>query len=47
MSDPRHEPIPSPAVRRLSLYFWRQLDMFKKGERRTISSKQLGEKALG
>ena len=42
MSDPRHEPIPSPAVRRLSLYL-RQLDTFKKRERRTISSKQLGE----
>ena len=41
MSDPR-EPIPTPAVRRLSLYL-RQLESFKKKDRRTISSKQLGE----
>lgn len=34
--------IPNPAVRRLSLYL-RQLEAFKKKDRRTISSKQLGE----
>jgi len=34
--------IPNPAVRRLSLYL-RQLESFKKKDRRTISSKQLGE----
>ena len=39
---PRQEPIPIPAVRRLSLYL-RQLEAFKKKDRRTISSKQLGE----
>jgi redox-sensing transcriptional repressor len=33
---------PNPAVRRLSLYL-RQLEGFKRKERRTISSKQLGE----
>ena len=38
----RPEPIPSPAVRRLSLYL-RQLEAFKRKDRRTISSKQLGE----
>src|SRR6188474_3290756 len=42
MSDPLREPIPAPAVRRLSLYL-RQLESFKKKDRRTISSKQLGE----
>src|SRR6187401_1681051 len=42
MSDPLREPVPSPAVRRLSLYL-RQLESFKKKDRRTISSKQLGE----
>src|SRR6201984_464609 len=41
--DPlRPELIPNPAVRRLSLYL-RQLEAFKKKDRRTISSKQLGE----
>jgi redox-sensing transcriptional repressor len=41
--DPiRPETIPNPAVRRLSLYL-RQLEAFKKKDRRTISSKQLGE----
>src|SRR4029453_13488297 len=39
---PRQEPVPTPAVRRLSLYL-RQLESFKKKDRRTISSKQLGE----
>jgi redox-sensing transcriptional repressor len=42
MDLPRGEPIPNPAVRRLSLYL-RQLEAFKRKERRTISSKQLGE----
>jgi redox-sensing transcriptional repressor len=39
---PRPELIPNPAVRRLSLYL-RQLEGFKRKDRRTISSKQLGE----
>jgi redox-sensing transcriptional repressor len=34
--------IPNPAVRRLSLYL-RQLEAFRRKDRRTISSKQLGE----
>src|SRR3954466_14327093 len=34
--------IPNPAVRRLSLYL-RQLESFKRKDRKTISSKQLGE----
>jgi redox-sensing transcriptional repressor len=38
----RPELIPNPAVRRLSLYL-RQLESFKRKERRTISSRQLGE----
>ena len=38
----RPEMIPDPAVRRLSLYL-RQLEGFKRKDRRTISSKQLGE----
>jgi redox-sensing transcriptional repressor len=42
MTDPLREPIPTPAVRRLSLYL-RQLESFKRKDRRTISSKQLGE----
>src|ERR1044071_840319 len=42
MEFPRQEPIPNPAVRRLSLYL-RQLEAFKRKDRRTISSKQLGE----
>jgi redox-sensing transcriptional repressor len=42
MEQPRPESIPDPAVRRLSLYL-RQLETFKRKERRTISSKQLGE----
>ena len=41
--DPyRHEPIPNPAVRRLSLYL-RQLEEFLRKDRRTVLSKQLGE----
>lgn len=39
---PRPDSIPNPAVRRLSLYL-RQLEAFKRKDRRTISSKQLGE----
>src|SRR5438270_3144591 len=42
MDQPRPDLIPNPAVRRLSLYL-RQLEAFKRGDRRTISSKQLGE----
>src|SRR5580765_6810463 len=42
MEHPRPELIPNPAVRRLSLYL-RQLEAFKRKDRRTISSKQLGE----
>src|ERR1700729_2832323 len=38
----RPESIPNPAVPRLSLYL-RQLEAFKRKDRRTISSKQLGE----
>src|SRR6476469_728400 len=43
--DPSSRPeliIPNPAARRLSLYL-RQLETFKRKDRRTISSKQLGE----
>ncbi len=42
MENIRLESIPNPAVRRLSLYL-RQLEGFKRKDRRTISSKQLGE----
>ena len=42
MEQPRPELVPNPAVRRLSLYL-RQLEAFKRKDRRTISSKQLGE----
>src|SRR5882672_5953495 len=42
MEHPRPDLIPNPAVRRLSLYL-RQLEAFKRKDRRTISSKQLGE----
>ena len=42
MDSTRQEPVPNPAVRRLSLYL-RQLEAFKRKDRRTISSKQLGE----
>ena len=41
----RNEEIPNPAVYRLSFYL-RQLESFCRGDRHTISSKQLGE-ALG
>jgi redox-sensing transcriptional repressor len=41
MEPTRPELIPNPAVRRLSLYL-RQLEAFKRKDRRTISSKQLG-----
>jgi len=41
----RPENIPAPAVRRLSLYL-RQLEVFGASDRRTVSSRQLGE-ALG
>jgi redox-sensing transcriptional repressor len=40
--DLRPELVPNPAVRRLSLYL-RQLEGFKRKDRRTISSRQLGE----
>src|SRR6266700_67851 len=40
--QPRPDLVPNPAVRRLSLYL-RQLEGFKRKDRRTISSKQLGE----
>ncbi|HZK82994.1 MAG TPA: redox-sensing transcriptional repressor Rex [Humisphaera sp.] len=42
MDQFRPDPVPDPAVKRLSLYL-RQLESFRKKERRTISSKQLGE----
>src|SRR6266567_5013655 len=42
MDQPRPDLIPNPAVKRLSLYL-RQLESFKRKDRRTISSKQLGE----
>ncbi len=42
MDLPRPDSIPNPAVRRLSLYL-RQLEGFQRKDRRTISSKQLGE----
>jgi redox-sensing transcriptional repressor len=42
MDPTRPELIPNPAVRRLSLYL-RQLEAFRRKDRRTISSKQLGE----
>lgn len=42
MEHTRQDAIPNPAVRRLSLYL-RQLDAFRRKDRRTISSKQLGE----
>jgi redox-sensing transcriptional repressor len=41
-ADPRLDLVPNPAVRRLSLYL-RQLETFKRKDRRTISSRQLGE----
>src|SRR5215212_7729906 len=42
MEHSRPDLIPNPAVRRLSLYL-RQLEAFQRKDRRTISSKQLGE----
>jgi redox-sensing transcriptional repressor len=42
MDQLRPDTIPNPAVRRLSLYL-RQLEDFARKDRRTISSKQLGE----
>lgn len=42
MEQSRSPAIPDPAVRRLSLYL-RQLERLKKKDRRTVSSKQLGE----
>src|SRR6266550_4499987 len=42
MEHPRPDLVPNPAVRRLSLYL-RQLEAFKRKDRRTISSRQLGE----
>jgi redox-sensing transcriptional repressor len=42
MEPSRQDLIPNPAIRRLSLYL-RQLENFKRKDRRTISSKQLGE----
>ena len=42
MDNPRPDLVPDPAVKRLSLYL-RQLESFKRKDRRTISSKQLGE----
>src|ERR1051326_580886 len=42
MDQSRPDLVPNPAVRRLSLYL-RQLEAFKRKDRRTISSKQLGE----
>jgi len=42
MDPNRTDSVPNPAVRRLSLYL-RQLECFKRKDRRTISSKQLGE----
>src|ERR1700716_582618 len=41
-TEMRPDLIPNPAVRRLSLYL-RQLESFKRKDRRTISSRQLGE----
>jgi redox-sensing transcriptional repressor len=42
MEPTRADSFPNPAVRRLSLYL-RQLEGFKRKDRRTISSRQLGE----
>lgn len=42
MEPSKPDVIPNPAVKRLSLYL-RQLERFSRDERRTISSKQLGE----
>ena len=40
--DARPDLIPNPAIRRMSLYL-RQLESFKRKDRRTVSSRQLGE----
>lgn len=42
MESSRPDPIPNPAVRRLSLYL-RQLEALQRKERRTVSSRELGE----
>lgn len=42
MDPTRPDQIPNPAVRRLSLYL-RQLEAFNRKDRKTVSSKQLGE----
>jgi len=42
MDHSRPDAIPEPAVRRISLYL-RQLETFKRKDRKTVSSKQLGE----
>jgi redox-sensing transcriptional repressor len=42
MDHPRPDSAPNPAVKRLSLYL-RQLEDFHRKERRTVSSRQLGE----
>src|SRR5436305_797750 len=42
MEQLRPDSVPDPAVKRLSLYL-RQLQSFQKKQRRTVSSKQLGE----
>src|SRR5882757_1153411 len=42
MENAKSDLIPIPAVKRLSLYL-RQLEAFHRKDRRTISSKQLGE----
>lgn len=42
MDQLRPDLVPHPAVRRLSLYL-RQLELFRRKDRRTISSKQLGQ----
>jgi redox-sensing transcriptional repressor len=42
MEAPRHEPIPNPAIRRISLYL-RQLETFARQDQKTVSSKQLGD----
>ncbi len=42
MDPAKTDPVPNPAVRRLSLYL-RQLETMNSGDQRTISSRQLGE----
>ena len=42
MDQLRPDLVPHPAVRRLSLYL-RQLELFRRKDRRTVSSKQLGQ----